>query len=170
MPAAEIDTVMFDVGGVLAVTGRHSDFARRFAPEHAEAVQHIFLGDYGADGDHPWHRLERGEITLEENRRLNKAALAVAGIALPAPPAGGGPAIVFTRSEPMIALVEELGADSYLYGTRAGLSDEEKLNAPQIVARLQSRHPLAPNQTVRLRPTPDSLHVFSNASSKRISD
>ena len=69
-----------------------------------------------------------------------------------------------------VAVVEELGADSYLYGTRAGLSDEEKLNAPQIVARLQSRHPLAPNQTVRLRPTPDSLHVFSNASSKRISD
>ena len=116
MPAAVIDTVIFDVGGVLALTGRHSDFARRFPPEHAEAVQRIFLGDYGADGDHPWHRLERGEITLEENRRLNKLALADAGIELPPPPPSGGPTIVFERSEPMVALVEELRAAGFRLG------------------------------------------------------
>ena len=68
-----------------------------------------------------------------------------------------------------IAVVEELGADSYLYGTRAGLSDEEKMNAPQIVARLQSRHPMSANQTVRLRPITEALHVFSNKSGDRIS-
>lgn len=67
-----------------------------------------------------------------------------------------------------IAVVEELGADSYLYSTRAGLSDEEKLNAPQIVARLQSRHPVSANQTVRLKPVTDSLHVFSNKSGDRL--
>jgi len=116
MPEAVIDTVIFDVGGVLAVTGRHSDFARRFAPEHAEAVQRIFLGDYGADGDHPWHRLERGEITLEENRRLNKLALADAGIELPPPPPSGSPTIVFQRSEPMVALVEELREAGFRLG------------------------------------------------------
>jgi len=117
MPPAVIDTVIFDVGGVLALTGRHSDFSRRFAPEHAEAVQRIFLGDYGADGDHPWHRLERGEITLEENRLLNKAALAEAGIPVPPPPPGGAAtSIVFTRSEPMIALVEELRGAGFRLG------------------------------------------------------
>src|SRR5690606_34155031 len=26
------------------------------------------FGDYGVDGDHPWHRLERGEMTLEDAR------------------------------------------------------------------------------------------------------
>lgn len=108
MPAAVIDTVIFDVGGVLATTGRHSDFARRFPPEQAERVTRIFVGDYAEDGDHPWHRLERGEITLEENRRLNRLALAEAGIDLPVPPPGGAPMIEFTASEPMMALVMEL--------------------------------------------------------------
>ena len=68
-----------------------------------------------------------------------------------------------------IAVVEELGADSYLYGTRAGLSDEEKLNAPQLVARLKSRHPMAANQVVYLQPDTESLHVFSNKTGDRIS-
>jgi epoxide hydrolase-like predicted phosphatase len=114
-PAA-IDTVIFDVGGVLAATGRHSDFAKRFPPEHAERVTKLFVGDYAEDGDHPWHRLERGEITLEENRRLNRIALEAAGIELPAPPPGGGPMIVFTASEPMVALVQELRANGIRLG------------------------------------------------------
>lgn len=113
---AAIDTVIFDVGGVLAATGRHSDFARRFAPEHAAQVTKIFVGDYAQDGDHPWHRLERGEITLEENRRLNRIALDEAGIQLPAPLPGGGPMIVFTASEPMVELVKELRAASIRLG------------------------------------------------------
>lgn len=108
--SAAIDTVIFDVGGVLAATGRHSDFAKRFPPEHAERVIKLFVGDYAEDGDHPWHRLERGEITLEENRRLNRIALEAAGIELPAPPPGGGPMIVFTASEPMTELVMDLRA------------------------------------------------------------
>jgi FMN phosphatase YigB (HAD superfamily) len=110
MPAAAIDTVIFDVGGVLATTGRHSDFARRFPPEQAERVTRIFVGDYAQDGDHPWHRLERGEITLDENRRLNRLALAEAGIDLPVPAPGGAPMIEFTASEPMVTFVKELRA------------------------------------------------------------
>ena len=108
--SAAIDTVIFDVGGVLAANGRHSDLARRFPPEHAEQVTRIFVGDYGQDGDHPWHRLERGEITLGEHRRLAGIALADAGIELPAPPSDGVPMIVFTASEPMVELVKELRA------------------------------------------------------------
>ena len=103
-----IDTVIFDVGGVLAANGRHSDFARRFPAEHAEQVTRIFVGDYAEDGDHPWHRLERGEITLEENRRLNRAALAAAGIDIPTPPPGQAPIIEFVVNEPVVALVRDL--------------------------------------------------------------
>ena len=110
MGAAHIDTVIFDVGGVLATTGRHSDFSSRWPAEHADAVRAIILGDYGADGDHPWHRLERGEITLDENRRLNKAALVAAGIEVPPPPPGGAPMIRFEVNEPVVALVHELKA------------------------------------------------------------
>lgn len=114
--AAVIDTVIFDVGGVLAETGRHSDFSRRFPPEVAEQVTRLILGDYAADGDHPWHRLERGEITLAQNRELNRAAFEQAGIVLPAPPPGGAPMIDFRPSAPMIALVHELRAADFRLG------------------------------------------------------
>ena len=68
-----------------------------------------------------------------------------------------------------VAVVEELGADSYLYGTLAGLSADEKLNANQIVARLQSRHPLTKRDVVRLEPDHHRMHVFSNKTGDRIS-
>ncbi|WP_282005591.1 ABC transporter ATP-binding protein [Propioniciclava sinopodophylli] len=68
-----------------------------------------------------------------------------------------------------VAVVEELGADSYLYGTLAGLSADEKLNANQIVARLQSRHPLTKRDVVRLEPDHNRMHVFSNKTGDRIS-
>ena len=68
-----------------------------------------------------------------------------------------------------VAVVEELGADSYLYGTLAGLSADEKLNANQIVARLQSRHPLTKRDVVRLEPDQGRMHVFSNKTGDRIS-
>lgn len=106
--ARQVDTVIFDVGGVLAATGRHTDFSKRFPAEVAEAVRSILLGDYGEDGDHPWHRLERGEISLEENRRLNREALRAAGIELPPPPPGGAPGIEFVVNEPVVRLVHDL--------------------------------------------------------------
>ena len=108
MLTAVIDTVIFDFGGVLSATGRHSDFSRRFPPEVADQVARIFLGDVTADGDHPWHRLERGEITFSEARRHNHAALVAAGIEMPAPPPGGAQMIDFVASQPMLDLVHEL--------------------------------------------------------------
>lgn len=68
-----------------------------------------------------------------------------------------------------VAVVEELGADSYLYGTLAGLSADEKITATQIVARLQSRHPLSKQDTLRLQPDYAKMHVFSNATGERLS-
>jgi epoxide hydrolase-like predicted phosphatase len=111
-----IDAVIFDLGGVLAANGRHTDFAARFPAEQAETVRAIMLGDYGADGDHPWHRLERGEITLQEVRRLNRAALATAGIELPPPPTGGGPMMEFVVNEPVAELVRELRSQGFRLG------------------------------------------------------
>ena len=67
-----------------------------------------------------------------------------------------------------VAVIEELGADSYLYGTLSGLSDAEKLNAPQIVARMNSRHPIDRHKVVRLQPS-RALHVFSDSTGDRIS-
>jgi len=59
------DAVLFDLGGVYT----DSPFAAfdGIAAELGstpETVQEILFGQYDTDGDHPWHRLERGEITL----------------------------------------------------------------------------------------------------------
>ncbi len=68
-----------------------------------------------------------------------------------------------------IAVVEELGADSYLYGTLAGLSDIEKLNAQQLVARVGNRQVPHKGQVVRLATDNEHVHVFSNKTEDRIS-
>lgn len=63
-----LQAVLFDFGGV--ITNDPFRQMPRSAVEHgfdlAEfAYIAVGMGDYGA-GDHPWHRLERGEIDLEE--------------------------------------------------------------------------------------------------------
>lgn len=68
-----------------------------------------------------------------------------------------------------VAVVEELGADSFLYGTLAGLSDEEVVSAQQFVARVGSRTAPEKGSTVRLTTTPDQVHVFSTKTEDRIS-
>lgn len=68
-----------------------------------------------------------------------------------------------------IAVVEELGADSYLYGTLAGLAEDELVGAQQIVARIAARQSPAKGDVVRLAADPSSVHVFSNETQERIS-
>ena len=68
-----------------------------------------------------------------------------------------------------VAVVEELGADAFLYGTVTGLSDEEQLTAQQITARISSRTPPERGSTIRLRIDPEHVHVFSQANGSRLS-
>ncbi|MGY4718521.1 ABC transporter ATP-binding protein [Naumannella cuiyingiana] len=68
-----------------------------------------------------------------------------------------------------VAVVEELGADAYLYGTPAGLSAEKQLTAPQVVARISSRRPPERGSTIRLGVDPAQVHVFSQQSGDRLS-
>jgi epoxide hydrolase-like predicted phosphatase len=53
-----IEAVLFDFGGVLV----SSPFDAMAAA--GPGALELFVGDYAVDGDHPWHRLERGEISL----------------------------------------------------------------------------------------------------------
>ena len=69
-----------------------------------------------------------------------------------------------------VAVVEELGADAYLYGTLAGLTEDEQLTAQQIVGRISSRRPPERGSTVRLTVDPDHVHVFSQTSGARLTD
>ena len=64
-----IKAVLFDFGGVFTDSPFHAVHA--FGEElgiDAGEVTGIVFGSYEQDGDHPWHQLERGEITLEHAR------------------------------------------------------------------------------------------------------
>jgi multiple sugar transport system ATP-binding protein len=67
-----------------------------------------------------------------------------------------------------VVMVEELGADSYLYGTLAGHQDEV-ITGQQYVARISARQAPGRGNTVRLTADPEHLHVFSSSSGERIS-
>jgi epoxide hydrolase-like predicted phosphatase len=60
LPGRRFDAVLFDFGGVLV----GSPFAAM--DDAAPGALDLFLGDYAGDGDHPWHRLERGEMALAD--------------------------------------------------------------------------------------------------------
>ena len=64
-----IEAVIFDFGGVFteSLIAALELFAARLGTT-TEQVTEIMLGPMGTDGDHPWHRLERGEIPLPQAR------------------------------------------------------------------------------------------------------
>jgi putative hydrolase of the HAD superfamily len=69
-----IEAVLFDFGGVFT----ESPFlAAHEAGEElgidVDVAFDLCFGTYHDDGDHPWHRLERGEMTLEDARTALRA-------------------------------------------------------------------------------------------------
>jgi epoxide hydrolase-like predicted phosphatase len=78
-----IDAVLFDLHGVvtsspwsaLAAVGTGTGASE-------EEVLLVILGEYTTDGDHPWHRLERGEIGFAEYVPGVLALAEAAGITL----------------------------------------------------------------------------------------
>lgn len=72
-----VKAVVFDVGGVLA-----------HPPGGPMAPPKDFFGPSDADSDHPWHRLERGEITLTDLFRAAMSGEVPGGMPLPPVPPG----------------------------------------------------------------------------------
>ena len=105
-----MDTVIFDLGGVIMANGGPRDFTRRYPDHDPKVVAEIVMGPHHLDTDHQWHRVERGEITLAECRAITKKMLDDAGIvaSVPASPPANGAAFSFSLSEPMVGLVHEL--------------------------------------------------------------
>ena len=67
MTERAFDAVLFDLSGVMT-TSAFGPLARMGAGGgHGEAeVLDLLLGPYHEDTDHPWHRVERGEIPITE--------------------------------------------------------------------------------------------------------
>ena len=64
-----------------------------------------------------------------------------------------------------VAVVEELGADAYLYGLLNGGTDEQK----EIIARIDARRPPEKGAKVKLAADPERIHVFNSTSGDRLS-
>jgi putative hydrolase of the HAD superfamily len=82
VPAA-IKAVLFDFGGVF--TPSPFDVVRTAAIELGVSEQiaiELCFGPYAEDSDHPWHRLERGEVRLEVAHRELLALASTAGVEL----------------------------------------------------------------------------------------
>jgi multiple sugar transport system ATP-binding protein len=62
-----------------------------------------------------------------------------------------------------VAVVEELGADAYLYGTAEHNNEHQ-----QIVARIDARMPVEKGSTIRLAAVPEKLHLFSTSTEERL--
>jgi len=64
-----IHAVLFDFGGVFTLSpfGAVEQFAAEKNIDSMKIAEIIF-GPYHLDTDHPWHQLERGEISLEQAR------------------------------------------------------------------------------------------------------
>jgi epoxide hydrolase-like predicted phosphatase len=76
-----VQAIVFDFGGVFvdspftAVAAAAADYGIE-----PEVMMHTVFGPYDQDTDHAWHRLERGEISLEDARAQIVAASLASGL------------------------------------------------------------------------------------------
>ncbi len=78
-----IEAVLFDFGGVFTESPfgaiRAASVERGMDPD---VVLDVVFGPYDRDTDHPWHRLERGELPFAEARAAIVASAAARGLEL----------------------------------------------------------------------------------------
>jgi epoxide hydrolase-like predicted phosphatase len=111
MASRAVDTVIFDLGGVIMRNGGPRDFTRRYPDHDPAVVAEIVMGPHHLDTDHQWHRVERGEITLDECRTITKQKLDAAGIVATVPseaPASNTNPFNFQLNDEMVAFIHDL--------------------------------------------------------------
>jgi epoxide hydrolase-like predicted phosphatase len=112
MSLRAVDTVIFDLGGVIMRNGGPRDFTRRYPDHDPAVVAEIVMGPHHLDTDHQWHRVERGEITFAECRAITKEKLDAAGIVATIPPdqpaESGNSPFNFQLNKDMVAFIHDL--------------------------------------------------------------
>jgi epoxide hydrolase-like predicted phosphatase len=107
-----VDAVIFDLGGVIMRNGSPRDFTQQY-PDHDPAyIAELIMGPHHLDTDHPWHQVERGEITFAQCREKTQQLLADAGVTRPAsPPKDSSTArssFAFELNDDMVAFIQDL--------------------------------------------------------------
>lgn len=105
MTPRDLDAVIFDFGGVLSSSiGTLMGDALGGSGLSLDEFLPLALGPLDDDTDHPWHRLERGEITFAETRDGIAELAREAGLeTFPGPPASED---LFERLEPATDMIE----------------------------------------------------------------
>ena len=107
-----VDAVIFDLGGVIMRNGSPRDFTQQY-PDHDPAyIAELIMGPHHLDTDHPWHQVERGEITFAQCREMTQQLLADAGVTRPASPPKDPSAtrssFAFELNDDMVAFIQDL--------------------------------------------------------------
>jgi epoxide hydrolase-like predicted phosphatase len=117
-----VDSVIFDLGGVLWAEGGLARLAEGYPVEQQAAVVELVLGPYHEDTDHPWHRVERGELDLASfvadlRERARAAGIELRGWGSSGGGGSGEAKVGTTLNDEMVRLVRELRGS----GVRTGL-------------------------------------------------
>lgn len=112
--ATDIEAVLFDFGGVF--TGSPFSAVEAAGLEMGAKpgqLGEIMFGSYGEDGDHPWHQLERGELSFGETRQQILELAAVAGLEFEPVEILAGTASMGGAREVLVERVRQLRGDGY---------------------------------------------------------
>ena len=106
---AIIEAAFFDLGGVITTSGSPRELISVYEGADLETLTLLFLGP-DDDGDHPWHRAERGEITIVDAWTEIQSTLSERGVTRRAdqPPAPSTRA--WEVNEPVLEVLHELRA------------------------------------------------------------
>ncbi|MGH3447502.1 MAG: ABC transporter ATP-binding protein [Nocardioidaceae bacterium] len=69
-----------------------------------------------------------------------------------------------------VSLVEELGADAYVYGVADAGSDAGITTGTNVIIRVEARRAFEKGSTVHVTSDPDKIHVFAAESGERLGD
>lgn len=113
---ADVDAVLFDFTGVLTTSPRQAMAPRAAGFDHIDplVLLNLLLGPFEPDGEHPWHDLECGRITMDEFEAALEPRWRAAGLtAFPSPPRGDE-FLAHIRPVPeMIELARDVRAAGY---------------------------------------------------------
>jgi putative hydrolase of the HAD superfamily len=109
---ARFDAVLFDFSGVVTTSAFGLMAALGEAGGHSrEEVLDLLLGPYDRDTDHPWHQVERGELSMADFSAWLGPEAQARGISLSR--TEGSVLADMAVQEPVVACIRRLRAEGY---------------------------------------------------------